>query len=83
MRRNNKRVGNGVYDSLLGLWWYERSNVLIYIGLRKAPLEGVLYCQVYAMDILRLWDTGAGIDEVNVYEGINGFLRGRLVVAGR
>lgn len=35
------------------------------------------------MDILRLWDTGAGIDEVNVYEGINGFLRGRLVVAGR
>jgi hypothetical protein len=35
------------------------------------------------MDILRLWDIGASIGEVYVYEGIYGFLRGRLTVAGR
>jgi hypothetical protein len=35
------------------------------------------------MDILRLWDIGASPDDVYVYEGMYGFLRGRLTVAGR
>ena len=32
------------------------------------------------MDIFRLWDTGASIDGIDVYEGIYGFLRGRLTI---
>jgi hypothetical protein len=35
------------------------------------------------MDILRLWDIGASIDDVYVYEGMYCFLRGCLTVAGR
>jgi hypothetical protein len=34
------------------------------------------------MDIFRLWDIGAGRDGVDVYEGIDGILRGRLTIAG-
>ena len=73
----------GGFRSLLWLWGYEWSNVFFDIGLRNALLQGVLHCHVYAMDIFRLWDVRGSIDEIYVYEGLNGFLRGRLTVAGR
>ena len=35
------------------------------------------------MDIFRLWDIGASRGGVDIYEGIYGFLRYRLTIAGR
>ena len=84
--RDSKMVRTaGTFRSLLSLCGcgYERSNVFIDIGLRNAILKAVLQGHVYPMDIFRLWDIGASRVSVDVYEGIYGFLRGCLTIAGR
>jgi hypothetical protein len=64
------------------LWWYERPDVCIDVGLGYAFLEGVIDSHVYPMDIFRPWDVAVGTGEVYIYHRIYGSLRSRLVVAG-
>ena len=65
------------------LWWYERSNVLIDVGLRNASLKGVPDSHVYPMDIFRHWGVASGTVKVYINHPIYSSLRSRLVAGGR